>query len=87
MPRKKGSKDYPLEVKLEAIRLWEEEGITQKEITSRLDIRDPRRIQTWLRIYRKEGKAGLKKTRKGRPKKDLIVLKSGSNNWRWRTHF
>lgn len=74
MPRKKGSKDYPLEVKLEAIRLWEEEGITQKEITSRLDIRDPRLIQTWLRIYRKAGKAGLKKTRKGRPKKDRNSL-------------
>jgi len=27
MARKKGSKDYPLETKLEAIRLREEEGI------------------------------------------------------------
>jgi len=27
MARKKGSKDYPLELKLEAIRLFEEEGL------------------------------------------------------------
>ena len=70
MPRKKGSKDYPIEVKLEAIRLWQEEGIPQKEITERLGIRDPGRVKTWLHIYRKEGEAGLKKPRRGRPKKD-----------------
>jgi len=70
MPRKKGSKDNSLEVKIEAIRLWEEEGIPQKEITSRLGIRDSGRVRKWVRIYRKEGKAGLKKPRKGRPKKD-----------------
>ncbi len=27
MARKKGSTDYPLDVKLEAVRLWEEEGV------------------------------------------------------------
>ena len=74
MTRKKGSKDYPLETKLEAIRLWEEEGIPQKEITNRLGIQDPGRVQTWLRIYRKEGKAGLKKPRRGRPRKDRNSL-------------
>ena len=74
MARKKGSKDYPLEVKLEAIRLWEEEGLPQKEITERLEIRDPGRVKTWLRIYRREGEAGLKKTRRGRPKKDRNSL-------------
>jgi len=74
MAREKGSKDYPLETKLEAIRLWEEEGIPQKEITSRLEIRDSGRVRTWLRIYRKEGKAGLKKARRGRPKKDRNSL-------------
>ena len=36
MARKKGSKDYPIETKLEAIRLWEEEGLPQKEITQKL---------------------------------------------------
>jgi len=68
MARKKGSEDYPLKTKLDAIRLWEEEGRTQKEITEILGIRDPGRVRTWLRIYRKEGRAGLKKPRRGRPK-------------------
>ena len=44
MPRKKGSKDYSLEKKLEAIRLWQEEGLSQKEITKKLGIRDPGRV-------------------------------------------
>ena len=66
MARKKGSKDYPLSIKLEAIRLWEEEEPIYKEITERLAIRDPKRVKEWMRIYRKEGKAGLKKPRRGR---------------------
>jgi len=36
MARKKGSKDYPLEMKLVVIQLREEEGLTYKEITERL---------------------------------------------------
>jgi transposase len=74
MARKKGSKDYPLETKLEAIRLREEEGLLYQEITDRLNIRDPGRVKVWMRIYRKEGKAGLKKPRRGRPKKDRDSL-------------
>jgi transposase-like protein len=74
MARKKGSRDYPLKTKLEAIRLWEEEGVPQKEITGVLGIRDPGRVKIWLNIYRKEGEAGLKKPRRGRPKKDRNSL-------------
>ncbi len=70
MARKKGSKDYPLDLKLEAIRLFEEEGLPYKEITEKLEIRDPGRVKAWMRIYRKEGAGGLKKPRKGRPQKD-----------------
>ncbi len=70
MARKKGSKDYPLEIKLEAIRLFEKEGLPYKEITGKLEIRDPGRVKAWMRIYRKEGVGGLKKPRTGRPKKD-----------------
>jgi len=74
MSRKEGSKDYPLELKIEAVRMWIEEGYPQREITERLGIRDPRRVNTWLRIYRKEGEAGLKKPRRGRPKKNRNSL-------------
>jgi transposase-like protein len=74
MAKKKGSKDYPIEVKLEAVRLWKEEGIIQREIAERLGVGDPNRVKIWLRIYRKEGEAGLKKPRRGRPKKDKNSL-------------
>jgi transposase len=74
MARKKGSKDYPLETKIEAIRLREEEGLLYQEITEKLEIRDPGRVKTWMRIYRKEGIGGLKKPRRGRPKKDRDSL-------------
>jgi len=74
MARKKGSTDYPLETKLEGVRLWKEEDLSYKEITERLAIRDPKRVKAWMRIYRQEGRAGLKKPRRGRPKKDRESL-------------
>lgn len=76
MARKKGSKDYPLETKLEAIRLREEEGFTYQEITEKLNITDPRRPSVWMKIYRKDGIEGLKKPRRGRPKKDRDSLEA-----------
>jgi transposase-like protein len=74
MARKKGSKDYAVETKLEAIRLREEEGWSYKEITKKLEIRDPKRVENWMRVYRKEGKAWLTKHRRGRPRKDRNSL-------------
>jgi hypothetical protein len=41
MARKKGSSDYSLELKLEALKLIEG-GLTQAEVTERLGIRDPK---------------------------------------------
>ena len=73
MARKKGSKDYPLEVRREAIRLFYEEGLTRAEITQRLSIRDPNRVKNWLWRYRREGVAFFegKRHRSGRkPKKE-----------------
>jgi transposase len=67
MARKKGSLDYPREMKLEAMRLVEE-GKSQREITKRLGIRDPLRVQNWLWRYRREGVAAFSKV-KGRPPK------------------
>ena len=60
MARKKGSEDYPLETKLEVIRLWEKGGLPYKEITKRLAIRDPNRARIWTSIYRKERKGRVK---------------------------
>jgi len=71
MPGKKGMKHYPLELKLEAMRLFYEEGKTRKEITALLGIRDKDRVMKWLRQYRREGEnAFLKKPRRRLKKED-----------------
>lgn len=68
MARKKGSTNYSLELKLEAIRL-SEAGLTHAEVTKRLDIRDPNRVKNWRWQYKREGILGLKKPQLGRPPK------------------
>ena len=45
MARKKGSKDYPIWMKKEAIRLSREEGWLNSEITEHFQIADPTRCQ------------------------------------------
>lgn len=73
MSGKKGMKHYPLATKLEAVRLYQEEGKSHREITELLGIRDPDRIEKWLREYRKEGEAafgrGPTQRKRGRPPK------------------
>jgi transposase-like protein len=68
MARKKGSTNYSLELKLEAIKL-SEAGLTYAEVTERLNIRDPNRVKNWRWQYRREGVLGLKKPHRGRPPK------------------
>jgi transposase-like protein len=70
MARKKGSTDYPVGMKREAIRLFFEEGWTKAEITAHLAIRDPERVGNWLWRYRKEGEAMFSTKRSGRPPKE-----------------
>lgn len=68
MSGKKGMKKYPVELKLEAMRLFYEEGKTRAEITGILSIRDPHRVKVWLKQYRREGAVGFGKAQ-GRPHK------------------
>jgi transposase len=75
MPGKKGMTHYPAEVKLEAVRLFYEEGKSQGAITQALGVRDPGRVRKWLRAYRREGveafnPAARKKSPGRRPKKE-----------------
>jgi transposase-like protein len=66
MPGKKGMKRYPREVKLEAVRLYLEEGKTQAEIIEELGVNNVRRVKQWLHAYRKEGESAFEeKDRKG----------------------
>ena len=85
MAGKKGMKHYPRELKLEAIRLFFEEGMTKREIIATLGVNDQRRVQKWLQKYRAEGEAAfLKKSggRVGRRRKRIRLRTSLA--WRWR---
>lgn len=68
MSGKKGMRKYPVELKLEAIRLYYEEGKTRAEVTALLGIGNASAVKEWGQVYRREGVSGLKKT-KGRPRK------------------
>ena len=68
MAGKKGMKHYPRELKLEAVRMFFEEGMTRMEITQALDIRSEDRVKIWVRQYRQKGRAAFFKPI-GRPHK------------------
>lgn len=67
MSGKKGMKPYPLEVKLEAVRLFYEEHNTRAAIAELLGIHSPERVKDWVRQYRQEGEGAFYKKRRGRP--------------------
>jgi len=51
MTGKKRMKHYPLAMKREAVRLYQEEGKSYQEITALLGIRDWGRVKKWLSAY------------------------------------
>ena len=62
-------KHDPKEVKLEAVRLFFEEGLTRAEITATLGLRRKGRVKAWVRQDRQAGAAGFSKPQ-GRPRKE-----------------
>ena len=68
MTGRKGMLHYPVEVKQAAVRLVEEEHLTYSEVASRLGIRKAKRIEVWVRMYRREGEVAFHKPI-GRPPK------------------
>ncbi len=68
MSGKKGMKKYPAEMKLEAMRLFYEEGKPRAEIADLLEVHDPHRVKAWLKQYRREGVEGFNQPQ-GRPRK------------------
>jgi transposase len=68
MAGRKGMIAYPVEVKLEAVRLFYEEGKTRAEIAQALGLRRVRPVETWVRVYRQEGEQVFTHPR-GRPRK------------------
>jgi len=65
MSGKKGMKHNPLALKLEAIRLYQEAGKSQKEIAELLGLRRADRIKKWLTADRREGLKAFEKNRNG----------------------
>lgn len=65
MAGKKGMKHYSRELKLEAVRMFYEEGKTHKEITESLGIRDRKRTKKWMQQYREYGETAFRKKRRG----------------------
>lgn len=73
MAGKKGMKHYPVETKVEAVRLHEEGGKSCQEIAEVLGIRSRKRVEKWMKDYREKGETFFQRdggTRKrGRPPK------------------
>lgn len=65
----KGMNHYLLEVKIRAMQLHEEGGLSFSQIAECLGIRKAGRIKAWYRAYRKEGELAFHKPI-GRPRKD-----------------
>ncbi len=61
MAGKQGMRHYPQEVKLEAVRMFFEEGMTRAEITKALGLHSAGRVEVWTRQYRREGVAAFTK--------------------------
>ncbi len=61
MSDRKRMQHYPLETKLEAMRLFYEEGKTRAQITAQLGILDASRVKKWLHQYRQGGVAAFVK--------------------------
>jgi transposase-like protein len=67
MSGREGMRHYPIEVKLEAVRLFLEEGRTRAEITKILGLGSAGRVKIWVSQYRHEKDAFKKPI--GRPRK------------------
>ena len=68
MSSKKGMKHYPKEVKLEAVRMFFDGGMTRAEIAKALGLRSVERVKIWTKQYRREGVEAFTKPI-GRPRK------------------
>jgi len=69
MAGKKGMKQYPEELRLRAVQMHVEEGVTTAEVVKQLGIVSERRFLVWCEQYRKHGLLGLQSKPKGRPRK------------------
>jgi transposase len=65
----KGMTHYELEIKIQAVHLHEQEGLSYVQVAEQLGIRKAERIEKWCQAYRREGELAFHKP-VGRPRKD-----------------
>lgn len=68
MTGKKGMRAYAVEMKLEAVRLFFEDGKTRAEIVKVLGLPSEALVKEWMQSYRREGEQAFTRP-KGRPRK------------------
>lgn len=61
--KQRSYKTYSQELKLQAIQLSLEKGLTDAEVCEKLGIHDPGRLVKWRKKYQEEGEFGLRETR------------------------
>lgn len=73
---KKGQtfRQYSSEVKMESVRLVNEEHMSIREVAKRLDIRNKSQVQTWAAKYRSGETLEKADQRRGRPKTKFSSL-------------
>ena len=65
---------YPQELKLEAVRLFLDEGLSKPQVMERLGIKSKTALERWVRDYRQGGAEALAPKPKGRrPKPEMPV--------------
>jgi transposase len=74
MAGKKGMKQSSLETKLEAVRMFLEEGQSQAEIAQKLGLLNADRVKAWVGQYRHDANAFRKPI--GRPRKQAGEVES-----------
>jgi transposase len=80
--RKRQNNSYPVQFKLDAIKLYQTSELSYREIANQFGINNPALIANWMRKFRDQGIDGLSNT-KGRlstlPKKDQNKAKPVTN--------
>ena len=51
LQRSKTNRQYPLEIKLEAVRAYLQEGMLQKEVVDKFEIRSVTQLRNWIKDY------------------------------------
>lgn len=72
MAGKKGMREYPIEIKLAAVKAHLEEGITTDNVLNLFNINNRTQLQNWCAKYRDFGEIGLVSSKRGRPRKDEV---------------